>query len=65
MAYVTSRVNGLQIQIPADARGVIPRFSTKGANQLVFADQTPEKTDKARKVLAKEKPVSLGSNPAD
>jgi len=33
---VTSRVNGLQVDIPPDAAGVINRFQSKGDNELIF-----------------------------
>lgn len=36
MAQIKSRVNGLTIGIPADARGVVSRFATAGGNELVF-----------------------------
>lgn len=42
MALVKSRVNGLIINIPADARGVISNhFMTAGDNELVFDPKTP------------------------
>lgn len=34
--FVTSRVNGLKIAIPADARGVVSRFASQGDNRLTF-----------------------------
>lgn len=37
---VQSRVNGLKINIPTDARGVIGRFASQGGNELVFAALT-------------------------
>ena len=36
MPLVRSRVNGLIINIPADAAGVINRFKTDGDNELIF-----------------------------
>ena len=36
MPQVRSRVNGLIINIPADAAGVINRFKTDGDNELIF-----------------------------
>jgi len=33
---VQSARNGLLVTIPTDARGVVPRFFTKGDNELVF-----------------------------
>jgi hypothetical protein len=37
MPSVQSRINGLIIDVPADARGVLRRFTSKGDNELVFA----------------------------
>jgi len=36
MPQVRSKVNGLIINIPADAAGVINRFKTDGDNELIF-----------------------------
>jgi hypothetical protein len=36
MPQVQSRVNGLIVNIPADARNVVGRFATKGGNELIF-----------------------------
>ena len=36
MPVVQSRVNGLKVNIPADAAGVVGRFQSKGDNELVF-----------------------------
>lgn len=36
MPSIQSRVNGLIITIPAQARGLLGRFATKGENDLVF-----------------------------
>lgn len=36
MPSIQSSRNGLKINIPADARGVIGRFATKGDNELIF-----------------------------
>ena len=36
-SQVQSRVNGLVINIPTDARGIIGRFASVGGNELVFA----------------------------
>lgn len=33
---IQSRVNGLQIAVPPQARGVISRFATSNGNDLVF-----------------------------
>lgn len=36
MPVVQSRVNGLKINIPADAAGVVGRYASKGDNELIF-----------------------------
>lgn len=36
MPQIRSRTNGLIINIPADAAGVIGRFATAGGNDLIF-----------------------------
>jgi hypothetical protein len=36
MPVVQSRVNGIKINIPADARNIVHRFATKGGNELIF-----------------------------
>ena len=36
MPQVMSKVNGLIINIPADAKGVINRFKSEGDNELIF-----------------------------
>ena len=36
MPQVRSKVNGLIINIPSDAAGVIPRFKSAGDNELIF-----------------------------
>lgn len=41
MPFITSRVNGLKIAIPNDARNVIHRFAISGGgNELVFEPPT-------------------------
>lgn len=39
MPTIKSRVNGLQIEVPADAAGVVRRFGTPGDNELIFDKQ--------------------------
>ena len=36
MPVVQSRVNGIKINIPADAAGVVGRYASKGDNELIF-----------------------------
>lgn len=36
MPTIQSRVNGLIVTIPAQAKGLLGRFATKGENELVF-----------------------------
>lgn len=55
MPEIRSRVNGLRINIPADAAGIIPRFATKGGNDLVFEKgsvgrPTPKGKDKTVRI---------------
>lgn len=50
---VQSRVNGLLINVPTDARGVIGRFASQGGNELVFAplsDKQKELEETALKI---------------
>lgn len=36
MPTIQSRVNGLTIAVPPQAKGILGRFATSGANELVF-----------------------------
>lgn len=36
MPHIQSRVNGLIVNIPAQAKGLLGRFATRGDNELVF-----------------------------
>jgi len=62
---VKSARNGLILNVPTDARGVIGRFATKGDNELVFENPTnrkPPKDDKPVKLVtdgSNEKPADL------
>lgn len=50
MTQVVSRVNGLKIAIPADARNVIHRFAIAGGgNELVFEPITRKTFDSSKK----------------
>jgi hypothetical protein len=63
MPVIQSRVNGLKINIPADARGVVSRFETKGGNELVFdARSLKQVTGGAQ---ASSKPVTIASEAPD
>jgi len=63
MPVIESRVNGLKINIPADARGVVHRFATKGGNELVFnARSLKQATGGAP---APNKPVTIESEAPD
>lgn len=36
MPNITSRVNGIHIAVPAEAKGILGRFATQGGNELIF-----------------------------
>lgn len=56
MPQVRSRVNGLIINIPADARGIIGRYATQGGNELIFDKRSLNGAPKPS-----EKPVTIES----
>lgn len=59
MPFVKSRVNGLKIAIPNDARGVIHRFAIGGGgNELVFDPQKRKDYEASRALDSK--PVTMG-----
>jgi len=59
MPQVKSAVNGLIINIPADAAGVVRRFASDGDNELIF-----DKSSLSGKQTAKASaPVKIGSEP--
>lgn len=58
MAQVKSRFNGLIVNIPSDARGIVGRFQTQGGNELIFEQD-------ARKRAAPEEPVKIESQAPD
>lgn len=63
MASIRSRVNGLRITIPNDARGIVHRFAIMGGgNELVFDAMSKKVHEESTK--ADSKPVDMGS-PAD
>lgn len=53
---ITSRVNGIKIAVPPNARGVLRRFNTKGDNELVFESGATPRTDFGES----KKPVKIG-----
>lgn len=59
MSQVRSRRNGLILNIPADARGVVSRFATQGGNELIF-DQ-PRNT----RAAPEDKPLRVESMAPD
>lgn len=64
MAFVTSRVNGLKIAIPNDARNVVHRFAVAGGgNELVFDPIKRSDFDKSK--AYDTKPLGLGSAATD
>lgn len=61
MPFVKSRVNGLLVAIPNDARNVVHRFAVHGGgNELVFDPITRKDFDASRS--AESAPLGLGSN---
>lgn len=60
MPHVISRVNGLRVEIPLDARGVIHRFAVAGGgNELVFEPVTRKAFDSSKALDTQ--PLGLGS----
>lgn len=59
MPFVTSRVNGLKVAIPNDARNVIHRFAIAGGgNELVFEPMSRKDFEASRKT--ETQPLGLG-----
>jgi len=56
MPQIRSAVNGLIINIPSDAAGVVARFHTQGDNELIFDRGTaaPKAVEEASMVVAEE-----------
>lgn len=54
MPTIKSRVNGLLVSIPADARGILNRFATRGGNELVFEEIDKRSVVPASKVEVKK-----------
>lgn len=60
MTQVVSRVNGLKIAIPADARNIVHRFAIAGGgNELVFEPITRKTFDQSKG--SEKNPMGLGS----
>lgn len=64
MPQVISRVNGLKINIPADARNIVHRFAIGGGgNELVFEPLTRKTFDTSKQ--ADQNPMAIGSVTTD
>lgn len=60
MTQVVSRINGLKIAIPADARNIVHRFAIAGGgNELVFEPITRKAFDASKG--SEKNPMGLGS----
>lgn len=60
MAHIYSRVNGLRIGIPADARNIVHRFAIGGGgNELIFEPLRKSDYDQSKRLEGK--PVEMGS----
>lgn len=60
MTQVVSRVNGLKIAIPADARNIVHRFAIAGGgNELVFEPITRKTFDQSKG--SEKNPMGLGA----
>lgn len=60
MTQVVSRVNGLKIAIPADARNIVHRFAIAGGgNELVFEPITRKTFDQSKG--SEKNPMGLGT----
>lgn len=60
MTQVVSRVNGLKIAIPADARNVVHRFAISGGgNELVFEPLTRKDFNQSKST--ENNPMGIGS----
>lgn len=61
---IQSRVNGLKIAVPNDARGVVGFFRTRGDNENVFRQDKMPKPGKQPDVVTieSEVPDKKGSN---
>lgn len=72
MPTVQSRTNGLIINIPAQARGVLGRFATRGDNELVFVKpkgvrpaDAKDGENNAAPVVVESITLGADTNPAD
>jgi hypothetical protein len=59
MPVVKSRFNGLQVNIPQDARGVVGRFFSQGGNELIFDQRA------SRAKIEPEAPLKVESEAPD
>lgn len=61
MPNIQSRVNGLIVNIPAQARGLLGRFATRGDNELVFVKPKGVVPADAKSGENNTKPVTIES----
>lgn len=61
MPQIQSRVNGLIVNIPAQAKGLLGRFATKGDNELVFVKPKGVTPADAKNGENHTKPVTVES----
>lgn len=65
MPQVQSRVNGLIINIPAQAKGLLGRFATRGDNELTFVKPKGVTPADAKTGENNAKPVVVESTTID
>lgn len=61
MPNIQSRVNGLIVNIPAQAKGLLGRFATRGDNELVFVKPKGVTPADAKTGENNTKPVTVES----
>lgn len=61
MPSIQSRVNGLVVHIPAQAKGLLGRFATRGDNELVFVKPKGVVPADAKSGENNTKPVTIES----
>ena len=61
MPHIQSRVNGLIVNIPAQAKGLLGRFATRGDNELVFVKPKGVTPADAKTGENNAKPVTVES----
>ena len=65
MPSIQSRVNGLIVNIPAQAKGLLGRFATRGDNELVFVKPKGVVPADAKSGENNTKPVTIESTTID